>query len=51
MEASLQAFEQAAENLFDKHNVGVSRDTTLIPSEKMSPIEIFLHKTFGTLQK
>lgn len=46
-----KAFEQAAENLFDKHNVGVSRDTTLIPSEKMSPIEIFLHKTFGTLQK
>lgn len=39
-----KAFEQSAENLFDKHNIGVSRDTTQIPSEKMSPIEFFYTK-------
>lgn len=50
-EPQCKAFEQSAEKLFDKHNIGVPRDTTLIPSEKISPIEIFLHKTFGTLQK
>lgn len=49
--AHCKAFEQSAQSLFDKHNIGVTRDTTLIPSKKITPLEIFLLKTFGELKK
>ncbi len=46
-----KAFELSADNIFLRHNVGVMRDTTYFPEKKMSPIERFLFKTFGGLQK
>ena len=48
--AHCKAFEQSAESIFNRHNIGVTRDTTEIPTKKITPIEIFFHKTFGTLK-
>lgn len=49
--AHCKAFEKSAESVFAKHNIDVRRDTTVIPDKKMTPVEIFFHKTFGSLQK
>lgn len=46
-----KAFEKSAMAVFDRHNVGVSRDTAAFMDKKMTPVEIFLFKTFGSLQK
>lgn len=49
--ANCKAFERSAEAVFNKHNIGVARDTADIPAKKMNQLEIFLYKTFGALQK
>ncbi len=46
-----KAFVQSAETVFSRHNKDVPRDTTPVPSRKMTPVEIFFYKTFGALQK
>lgn len=48
--AHCKAFEQSVESIFNRHNIGVTRDTTEISTKKITPIEIFFHKTFGTLK-
>ena len=49
--AKCKAFTQSAERIFNKHNVGIGRDTVTIRQQKMTPLEKFLYKTFGALQK
>lgn len=44
-------FEQSAEAIFSKHNVGVSRDSSRVEKKKSSPLEIFLQKTLGGLKE
>lgn len=49
--AKCKAFTQSAERIFNKHNIGIGRDTVAIRQQKMTPLEKFLRKTFGVLQK
>ena len=48
--AKCKAFTQSAERIFNKHNIGIGRDTVAIRQQKMTPLEKFLRKTFGALQ-
>ena len=50
-ETNRKNFLSSAEAIFSRHNKGVACDTTAIPEKKLTPVEIFLLKTFGPLQK
>lgn len=50
-EGHAKAFERSAENIFNRHNKDVPRDTLPIVNKKITAAEIFLRKRFCELQK